>query len=241
MSGHEQTRNGRKLTRRSLLRRGGTVGAAAAAGALVLPQLASGTNKDHPGSLRLTVKNACFTSGPSDSELDAGLGQKGLWVNNFVVVGDIAYVDDKALKTPGKYYCKGVIFPLSNLSVGGKDAECATPHEGTYVDQYFAIPGMGSINGAGTEGDPAGLAPPNRFDDLTITGGTGMFLGACGDYGSLKPPPDGTGTEGEGPRQFGGTGTITFEFNLWHKAHRGHQHHHSSPKRRRLGRGKDDD
>jgi len=218
MHEHELTTNGQRLTRRSVLRRGGAVGAAAAAGALVLPQLASGTSKDRPTTLRLTVKNACFTSGPSDSELDAGLGQVGHWVNNFVVVGDIAYVDGKPLKMMGKYYCKGVIFPLSKLSVGEKGAECAEAHDGTYVDQYFAIPGMGSINGAGTEGDPGGLAPPNRFDDLTITGGTGMFLGACGDYGSLKPPPDGDGTDGEGPRQFGGTGTISFEFNLWHKA-----------------------
>ena len=52
-----------------------------------------------------------------------------------------------------------------------------------------------------------------------------MFLGACGDYGSLKPPDDGDGTVNEGPRQFGGTGTITFEFNLWQKAHHGRKHH----------------
>jgi hypothetical protein len=233
MSDHEQVSDGQKLTRRSVLKRGGTAGAAAAAGALVLPQLASGTNSDHEHAetLRLTVKNACFTGGPSDLAPDPDpLGQAGLFVSNFVVVGDIVSVHGRELKVPGKYYCKGVIFPLSNLQ-SGKD--CASPHDGTYVDQYFAIPEMGSINGAGTEGDPAGLAPSNRFDDLTITGGTGMFLGACGDYGSLKPPPDGDGTEGEGPRQFGGTGTISFDFNLWQKAHYDHKH-----PRKRLGRGR---
>ena len=259
MSDHELATNGQRLTRRSVLKRGGTVGVAAAAGALVLPQLASATGKDdekkdHAKTLRLTVKDACFTSGPSEAD------SASLFVNNFVVVGDIVYIDGKPLMVDGKpaigkYYCKGVIFPLSNLVVGNDKAPCAEPLAATFVDQYFGIPGMGSITGAGTEGDELGLAAPNRFDDLTVTGGTGMFSCCCGDYGSLKPPfmdpetkapnpPGSDGTVGEGPRQFEGTGIITFEFDLWCKDERDKPRDNRRRKRRRRRRwdhGKDDD
>lgn len=248
MSDHEPATNGQKLTRRSILKRGGTVGVAAAAGALVAPQLASATGKenDHHRTLRLTVMDACWNKGPS-AEVGAGPApQPGVFVNNFVVVGDIVEVDGSALKEHGRYYCKGVIFAFSNLAVEHDKARCAVPTADTYVDQYFSIPGMGSINGAGTEGDTQGLAAPNRFDDLIVTGGTGMFKCCCGDYGSLKPlfmdpekkvpnPPGSDGTEGEGPRQFGGTGIITFEFNLWCRdKHR--RHHHERRRRRRRRR-----
>ena len=91
----------------------------------------------------------------------------------------------------GKYLCKGVAFFNAPPVPTAPDAA-------TFVDQRFRIDGVGSILGAGAEGD--GLL---GRDDLAVVGGTGKFVGAAGEYSA---------TAG-GPIPFG-PGNITFQFNI---------------------------
>ena len=165
------------LSRRSLIK-GGAAGVATAAAAALATSESAEAGRRSGRRLRIQVANARFEA---DFET----------VTNFVVVGDITMVDGK--QATGKYFCKGVFFPGSNFDPQS-DAD-------TFVDQRFRIDGVGSILGAGAEGDG-----DVEGDDLGIIGGTGKFVGASGTYAAV-------GGVGEGPLP-GGNGNIPFEFDI---------------------------
>ncbi len=164
------------FTRRSAIQSGATGVAAAVAVTLATTKTAEAA----AGRL-LTIHciNVQFTSGPG----------VGLTVDNFVVVGDISMVD--GVPATGKYFCKGVAFFTTPAS--GPD-----PDANTYVDHRFRIDGVGSILGAGAEGDRL-----LGRDDLAVVGGTGRFVGVAGEYFAAEG----------GPLPFG-SGSITYQFHI---------------------------
>jgi len=172
-----KTCNTQSKSRRSLFKKGAAA-IAAAAGICFAPKSA---REAFAGRVvRLQVQNAVFTS------------QTGPTVNYFIVVGDITMFDGKPVT--GKYFCKGVIFPFSNL-----EPQTPNPGAATFVDQLFRIDGEGSIMGVGTEID---ATVPSK-DNLAIVGGNGKWVGAHGSYTALAP----------GPIPFG-DGNIEFMFNI---------------------------
>ena len=160
------SKNGKALSRRSLLK-GGAAGMALAAVAVV-PKAASASGGGH-GSKRMTIKvaNAVFTDGPG----------AGTSVNNFVIVGDIVEVNSQA--HTGTFFCKGVAFFNSDLG------DSPSPMAVTHADQRFQIHGKGSIIGAGAEGE----ADVPTVDDMAIIGGTGKWVGASGSYSGVSGGP----------------------------------------------------
>ena len=96
------SKNGKALSRRSLLK-GGAAGMALAAVA-VMPKVASVSGGGHGGK-RMTIKvaNAVFTNG-----LGAGTS-----VNNFTVVGEVVELNGHV--QTGTFFCKGVAFFNSDL------------------------------------------------------------------------------------------------------------------------------
>ena len=150
MSKRNLSKNEDAPTRRSIIM-GAVVGAAVAAAALI-PKTAkaarlikrSAVDKKTGRRLTITVNNAVFNSDqmPSVVPMDGPNNDTG--ANNFVVVGNIVAVD--GVGATGKYLCKGVIFPFSNL----RDTPSA--NAATFVDQNFIIDGVGSILGDALRG-----------------------------------------------------------------------------------------
>lgn len=159
------SKNGKTLSRRSLLK-GGAAGMALAAVA-VMPKVASASGGHDGKHMTIKVANAVFTDGPG----------AGTSVNNFVVVGDVVEVNGQA--QTGTFYCKGVAFFNSELG-GSPD-----PLAGTYVDQRFRIHGKGSLIGAGAEGE----SDVPAVDDLAVIGGTGKWVGVSGSYSGVSGGP----------------------------------------------------
>ncbi len=176
-SGSADGGEARGMNRRRFIK-GSAVGAAAVA-AMGLPQVAGVASAQGGGQpMTMKVTGATVTVNDTDD------------VAYFIVVGDIVEVDGAA--ATGVYLCRGVIFPFSTLVGGTPD-----PDADTHVDQRFRIDGVGSIFGAGSEGDGAG-------EPLGILGGTGRFIGAHGTYNQ---------TNADGPIPLG-TGVLEFGFNI---------------------------
>ncbi len=175
------------MNRRRFLQ-GSAVGAAAVA-ALGLPQLAGVASAQGGGQpMTIRVEEAHLT-------MNAGAPPSATY---FIVVGDITEVDGDESAT-GKFFCRGVLFP----SAGAPDLIVATPPADaiSFVDQRFRIDGVGTIQGAGAEGDSLG-------EPLAIGGGTGRFVGAHGTYSGVGNPIPFPPGEGLDP------GEIIFEFNI---------------------------
>ena len=130
---------------------------------------------DEDDSMTVTVANATISLNVP--------GDPG--ATYFIVIGDITHVDGE--EASGTFLCKGVFLDPVSLGLGLPALTPGTPSAdgGTFVTQRFLIDGLGSIVGVGTE-----------FSDepLAVTGGTGRFTGASGNYtGVGLPPPLGTG------------------------------------------------
>lgn len=175
-SGSETEGEGRDMNRRRFIQ-GGAVGAAAVA-AMGLPQLAGVASAQGGGQpMTITVANSTITF----------VGLIDDPVAYFIVVGDVDSVDGETVT--GKFFCRGVLFD--------EGAVDATAGAVSFVDQRFRIDGVGTIQGAGAEGD-------DDDQPLAIVGGTGRFVGAHGTYAQ---------SGGTAPVPLGG-GNLEFEFHI---------------------------
>ena len=110
----------------------------------------------------------------------------------FIVIGDITEVDGEPAS--GTYYCKGLITDTDFFGLPALVAGTPDPDGISFVDQRFRIDGVGTIIGAGAE---------NSDQPLAITGGTGKFTGVQGSYTAVGLPIEA-----------GGTGNLSFQFNI---------------------------